>query len=77
MILYTDGLTEAGRDIVRGMASLQRAAEELHERRLAFVPEALVERLQATGANDDLAVLAVEFHRGSRAAATPQTSPEA
>jgi PAS domain S-box-containing protein len=61
IILYTDGLVEAGRDIVRGMDTLQRAADELRTMRLASVPEALVERLHATGANDDVAILAAEF----------------
>ncbi|HZO94730.1 MAG TPA: SpoIIE family protein phosphatase [Candidatus Baltobacteraceae bacterium] len=60
-IFYTDGLIEAERDIVRDLDVLRQTAERLRDRSLTHVPEALVERLHASVANDDVAVLVVDF----------------
>jgi len=62
IVLYTDGLIEAGRNIVDGMDTLRGSVGRMRDRPITNLPEALVEQLHAAGANDDVAVLAVDFH---------------
>jgi anti-sigma regulatory factor (Ser/Thr protein kinase) len=62
LLLYTDGLTEAGRDVLAGEAALVealRAVDVAHEPARAI--HGLV--LDETGASDDVALLVVAFER--------------
>jgi len=61
LILYSDGVVEAGRDIVKGLARLRKAAEDpelLNSREL--LPSIIEASLDAPP-HDDIAMLAVTF----------------
>jgi PAS domain S-box-containing protein len=63
LLLHTDGLVERrGEDLAVSTARLQRALGELGHLPLDELCDALLERVPASGAADDVAVLAVRAH---------------
>jgi serine phosphatase RsbU (regulator of sigma subunit)/PAS domain-containing protein len=67
LLLYTDGLVE-GRDLPLddGMARLRAVLEELADRPLAELCDAVIDRLRPDGLEDDVALVAVRLHREDR-----------
>lgn len=61
LILYSDGIIEAGRDIVQGLERLQRAVENPDMQREKDILPRVVEQSLAVPPHDDIAMLAVTF----------------
>jgi PAS domain S-box-containing protein len=67
VLLYTDGLVE-GRDLLMddGIARLREALQELGDRPLHELCDALIERLRPGGLQDDVALVAIRLHPQDR-----------
>ena len=67
LFLYTDGLVE-GRDLPLddGIARLKAALAELADRPLDELVDAVIERLQPTVLQDDVALVAIRLHPEDR-----------
>jgi PAS domain S-box-containing protein len=63
LLLYTDGLIEAGRDIIAGSARLRDAAGKIHRQNGEIFVREVVEDTLAHTPHDDVAVLGVRFER--------------
>jgi serine phosphatase RsbU (regulator of sigma subunit) len=76
LLLYTDGLVE-GRDLPLddGIARLREALEELADRPLAELCDAVIDRLRPEGLQDDVALVAVRLHPEDRPR-PPAAGPE-
>jgi hypothetical protein len=61
LFLYTDGVVEAGRNIVEGLERLQKAVENPAMRGVTDLLPQVVERSLAAPPHDDIAMLAVTF----------------
>ena len=61
LFLYTDGLVEAGRDIIAGTTRLHAAAEKMHARNHEAFVQAVVKETLVHAPHDDIAALGVSF----------------
>jgi serine phosphatase RsbU (regulator of sigma subunit)/anti-sigma regulatory factor (Ser/Thr protein kinase) len=64
LLLYTDGLTEATRDVLVGEARVRAALEALDPHQ-GDVAQRVYDSVLSGHSNDDVAILAVRFHRTS------------
>ncbi|TFV86327.1 SpoIIE family protein phosphatase [Blastococcus sp. CT_GayMR16] len=76
LFLYTDGLVE-GRDLPLddGIARLKAALTELADQPLGEVCDAVIERLQPAGLQDDVALVAIRLHPEDRPR-PPEAGPQ-
>lgn len=61
LILYTDGIIEADRDILRGLERLQKAVEDPELQRAKYLLPRVVEQSLTVPPHDDITMLAVRF----------------
>ena len=67
LLLYTDGLVEGRKlPLDEGTARLRSVLAELREEPLADLCDAVIERLQPEGLQDDVALVAIRLHREDR-----------
>jgi serine phosphatase RsbU (regulator of sigma subunit)/anti-sigma regulatory factor (Ser/Thr protein kinase) len=59
LVLYTDGVTESGRDIILGIASLRKAVAAIATRSGPHPARAICRQVIRGGADDDVAILVV------------------
>lgn len=77
LILYTDGLVEARKDIIAGTEALMRHAAELRERPADEMAAGLMQRsIWGADRRDDSVVLVVRRTEPARAAWTTEPAPE-
>ncbi len=81
LLLYTDGLVEGRKlPLDEGTARLRSVLAELADEPLADLCDAVIERLQPEGLQDDVALVAIRLHRQDRpppVAARPERVPPA
>ena len=65
LVLYTDGVTEAGRDVIAGVAALHAAAATLADAPGERPADAIVRRVVPAGSSDDIAVMVVNTDCGA------------
>jgi serine phosphatase RsbU (regulator of sigma subunit) len=61
LILYTDGVIEAGRDVLQGLERLRRAAGDADVQDAKDLLPRIVEASLAAPPHDDITMLAVTF----------------
>ncbi|HVM40129.1 MAG TPA: SpoIIE family protein phosphatase, partial [Acidimicrobiia bacterium] len=75
LLLYTDGLVEAQRDVLAGLAQLEVAAKEVSEYPARYMARALVERALAGSTRRDDTLALVLRHRVRESSLGPHLGP--